>query len=639
MRAPHPRRPAFPRPDGLTLAIVAIALLGAGLVLAREAIHGVALHQDSVQYIGTARNLLAGDGFVRLNGNVYDAWAPLYPLLLAAASFGAFDPLDVAGPLNAVAFGLTVCVAGHWMRQRLASRSLVVWACLAVALAVPLSRAAAAALSEAPFILLATLALFHADAFLRDGGRKALLWAAAFTALACLMRYLGLPLIPAIALLLFVRGGGALRSRARLALGWSLAAIIPVALWMLRNVAVTGNPAGGRVPGPSFVDVAHGGLVDMSRWWVLEPLGRPGDVVQALTGAFLAVLALIALIGFRRRQRASGWFGTVHLLALYAVVYLLFFWASSSVVRAGGSLRYYLPVYVPLVVMVALACDRLLRLARLGMPAARIGSVPLLSAGLLFGMSLWIVYQSPDLARETRRGNPLDADAVARWANADLLQSLRELSLGGTTLSNAPPLLRAYVDARGDYRLIGREYAVAVAAIEAAPPGTHVVWFHRLAGNLRFSYGAPELRGQPGLETVLERRDGVVFRVAGDRANGWRDLARALADETPAAKSFFSLYFVDGALVYDRVPCDRADLRASGFLHVVPADTGDLPDDRRAYGFDNLDFEFSDSGARFAGRCMARAVLPDYAIASVRTGQFNNAGERWRVEIPLGERR
>ena len=631
------RWPALPRPDGLTLAIVAIALLGAGLALAREAVHGTALHLDSVEYIGTARSLLAGDGFVRLDGNVYDAWAPLYPLLLAAASFGAFDPLDVAGPLNVIAFGLTICVVGHWMRRRLASRYLVVWACLAVALAVPLTRVASAALSEAPFILLATLALFHAGEFLRDGKRPALTWAVVFTALACLTRYLGLPLIPAIALLLFARGGGPLRVRARLALGWALAAIVPIALWMLRNVAVTGNPAGGRVPGPSLPEVARRGIEDMSRWWVIEPLGRPGDAALALTGALLIVLALIALIGFRRQPRAPDWFGTAHLLAVYAVAYVLFFWASSSVVRAGGSLRYYLPAYVPLIVMAAVACDRFARFPRARMPAARIGSAPLLAAGLLLAMSLWIAYQAPGLVHEMRRGNPLDADADARWADAAILQPLRELPPVEMTLSNAPSLLRAHLDARGDYRMIAHEYAAAIASIDAAPPGTRVVWFHHLAGNLRFSYGAPDLRGLPGLEAIIERRDGVVFRTTGDGANGWRDLARSLVDETPVARSFFTLYLVDGALVYDRLPCARADMRANGFLHVVPADMGDLPGDRRAYGFDNLDFVFSESGARFGGRCMARVELPDYDVVRVRTGQFNNAGVRWQAVVPLGE--
>ena len=636
---PHPWARAFPRPDGLTLAIVAIALLGVGLVLAREAVQGVALHRDSIEYIGTARNLLAGDGFVRLNGHVYDAWAPLYPVLLAAASFGALDPLDVAGPLNAVAFGLTVCVVGRWMRRRLSSRFLVVWACLAVALAVPLSRAASAALSEAPFILLATLALFHADAFLRDGGRRALAWAAAFTALACLMRYLGLPLIPAIALLLLARGGGPLRGRARLALGWALAAAIPVALWMLRNAAITGNPAGGRAPGPSLAQAAHEGLVDMSRWWVPETVGRPEGAALVLTGAFLGVLALIALAGFRRQPRPSGWFAAVHVLAVYTVAYVLLFWASSSVVRAGGSLRYYLPAYVPIVVMAAVACDQLLRLPRARMPGARIGSVPLLPAGILLVMSLWIAYQVPGLAREMRREHPLDADVAARWADAALLRPLRELPPGEPLLSNAPHLLRAHLDARGDYRMLDREYAAAVASIETVPPGTRVVWFHLRAGNLRFAYGAPELRGLPGLEAAVERRDGIVFRATGDGANGWRDLARALADETPAASAFLSVYLVDGALVYDRSPCAPADTRKPVFLHVVPADTDDLPADRRAYGFDSLDFRFSDSGARFDGRCMARAELPGYGVARVRTGQFSNAGVRWQVEIPLGERR
>ena len=634
---PAPRGRAFPRPDGLTLAIVAIALLGVGLVLAREAVQGVALHLDSVEYIGTARSLLAGDGFVRLNGHVYDAWAPLYPVLLAAASFGAFDPLDVAGPLNAVAFGLTVCVVGRWMRRRLSSRLLVVWACLAVALAVPLSRAASAALSEAPFILLATLALFHADAFLRDGKRPALVWAVALTALVCLMRYIGVALILAVAAMLLVRRGSP-GARVKLAAAYAVPSALPLALWGLWTVLLTGTPGGGRsgvtTPVPETLALA---LETLSGWLFLDTAGAFQVAASALTAALLLLLALRALRLFRADRTSRG--GTALLLAFVVTTYLAVLAASGVFTWVFGWPRLFTPLYVPFVVMAAVACDRFVRFPRARMQGARIAPASLLPAGILLAMSLWIAYQVPGLAREMRRENPLDADVAARWADAALLRPLRELPPGEPLLSNAPHLLRAHLDARGDYRMLDREYAAAVASIEAAPPGTRVVWFHLRAGNLRFAYGAPELRGLPGLEAAVERRDGIVFRATGDGANVWRDLARALADETPAASAFLSVYLVDGVLVYDRSPCAPADARMPVFLHVVPADTDDLPADRRAYGFDNLDFRFSESGARFKGRCMARAELPDYGIARVRTGQFNNAGVRWQVEIPLGERR
>ena len=196
---PSPGRPAGAerlarlRPDRFTLFLIATAAIGAGLVLAREAAWGVSLSWDSVQYVATARNLLEHPlEFIQMGGehqdeNVYRFWPPLYPVLLAAGSFGVFDPLDVAGPLNAVAFGLTVLVAGRWLRRNVRSRFLLVWGCLALMLAAPVAGIAAWAMSEAAFILFALLALFRAEAHLREGKRPALAQAAAFTALACLI--------------------------------------------------------------------------------------------------------------------------------------------------------------------------------------------------------------------------------------------------------------------------------------------------------------------------------------------------------------------------------------------------------------------------------------------------------------------
>ena len=107
----------------------------------------------------------------------------------------------------------------------------------------------------------------------------------------------------------------------------------------------------------------------------------------------------------------------------------------------------------------------------------------------------------------------------------------------------------------------------------------------------------------------------------------------------PIARSSFNLYLTGDDLVYVKEPCDQADTRDRFYLHIVPERADDLPPERRQFGFDNLDFEFFLRGALFAGRCVATVPLPDYAIASVRTGQFGPQGERWSAEFPVGEAR
>ena len=109
----------------------------------------------------------------------------------------------------------------------------------------------------------------------------------------------------------------------------------------------------------------------------------------------------------------------------------------------------------------------------------------------------------------------------------------------------------------------------------------------------------------------------------------------ALASE-PVARSAFNLYLLDGALAYTKERCGQEDTEDRFFLHIVPERAEDLPQERREFGFDNLDFDFFLRGALFAGRCVATVPLPDYAIASIRTGQFvRSEGELWSAEFAV----
>ena len=111
---------------------------------------------------------------------------------------------------------------------------------------------------------------------------------------------------------------------------------------------------------------------------------------------------------------------------------------------------------------------------------------------------------------------------------------------------------------------------------------------------------------------------------------------RAAAGGEPLAQGAFDVHLLDGDLVYVKEPCGQADTEARFFLHIVPDRAGDLPEERRESGFDNLDFRFFLNGAWFDGRCAARVPMPDYPIASIRTGQFSGDGEIWRAEFAVG---
>ena len=132
--------------------------------------------------------------------------------------------------------------------------------------------------------------------------------------------------------------------------------------------------------------------------------------------------------------------------------------------------------------------------------------------------------------------------------------------------------------------------------------------------------------------------DGVHWEAAiaiGDEAPDYAAARREALTGAPLVRSTFDIHRDGRELTYVRDGCTEAEADARFFLHVVPADDGDLPEHRKEYGFDNLDFTLATHGARLAGNCVAVARLPAYPVASVRTGQYDDAGALWTAEFAL----
>ena len=109
----------------------------------------------------------------------------------------------------------------------------------------------------------------------------------------------------------------------------------------------------------------------------------------------------------------------------------------------------------------------------------------------------------------------------------------------------------------------------------------------------------------------------------------------ALASGEPLVRSTYHIHRAGNELTYLRDGCPVEDVGKRFFLHVTPVAAADLPPGRAGIGFDNRDFPF---GARIDGNCIATGGrLPDYPIASIRTGQFSDDGVHWEVEFtPVG---
>ena len=126
-------------------------------------------------------------------------------------------------------------------------------------------------------------------------------------------------------------------------------------------------------------------------------------------------------------------------------------------------------------------------------------------------------------------------------------------------------------------------------------------------------------------------------RLTNDRL---KDIDETIAQAgEPIIRSDFDVYLNDDALIYVKGDCVMSDTDAPFFLALFPVDESDLPAESRQYGFQNLDFGFQGNGIRQNDdRCIAIALLPDYDIARISTGQYiqgvdGSSQHLWKGEI------
>ena len=101
------------------------------------------------------------------------------------------------------------------------------------------------------------------------------------------------------------------------------------------------------------------------------------------------------------------------------------------------------------------------------------------------------------------------------------------------------------------------------------------------------------------------------------------DIRRLVADAgNPIIRSDFDVYLNDRWLIYITERCSAADIDNAFFLALFPADNAHLPESRKPFGSDNLDFNFADYGFGGGERCFAVRDLPEYPIKRIHTGQY-----------------
>lgn len=536
------------RPDRITLLLVALSLLAAGFVLLRAYLSGgLGLNGPCITFIALARNILAGNGLVEILATDAGGLEPfvlrpaLYSFVLVIFSFGVFDPYAVAAPVNAAIVAITVFAAGNYLRRRLESRFVLWSAALAVASSLPLIWIASFAMSDALFALMVALALIQCDKYLDEGKTSALIWAAIFSALAWQTRYIGLALPAAIGLLLLFQPGIELRLRAGRIFVYSLIVALPMALWAAHVLSAVGI-GGRRYPVDySLADVVDNVAVAFAEGYdriLLIPFVElvPG-VIWAGIAVLLALLAgAFAGILWRSRRYAELRRMPIAVFGGFALIYAAAIWgaAFSGITWDGFEVRYFVPIWIPALVVAALILDTMFgmidrgRIAGVVRQGAARGATAALSAILVLSVAAMLTTTALDTSRVKTTG----IGYVSELSALDIIRHIQDNPVDGLMHSNAPFVLYFYTDGKGEYQLIpmsraggyiiddrnagisGNEQLHRWAAGLAG--GEYVVWLNAWYGNDAYDFGPAEMRASPALEPVADLDDGVIFRVKGE---------------------------------------------------------------------------------------------------------------------------
>ena len=503
--------------------VLALALAATSHVLVRTATYGAAVGHDQAALLSTAENLAAGNGLVQFSGKPLRVWPPFYPLALALPIAMGGEPAEVGRWLNAISFGLIVCIAGLWLRANVRSPLLIVGATALVAAAPDLNGLAASLRGDILFALLTLAALTLVATFLRNaGGRRAsrTLWAATLVAaLAALTRHAGVVLIVVAATFLLARPGKR-PVRFAQALAFGALAAAPIVFVALRDnvdarVATDAVSVAPLLRHFRDVFLFWGLPANVPLWW--QCLFWAGIGVGA--SGLLALRWRARSLGRRSGEAPRGrlLFEPIGVFAVFVVAYLGFHlwttWTGANGPSYWNMKRYLAAIYPPLVCLAALCAQRLLPAGKGRALVSRALGAGLAAAALLH-LGVAARANAKETAAALERGYTGASYNCAVWKQSATLNYLRAHPPPAPVFSVDHALLWWHSGssaAEARHQWAGLSLNALVDKLQDRPRPAYFVWVSTFHGHDPAYNQVVHL--MPGWETVARLADGGVYRV------------------------------------------------------------------------------------------------------------------------------
>jgi hypothetical protein len=507
------------------ILLIALAIVGFLLMMYITPL-GIGLVNDSVGYIGSARNILAGDGYSRLVGDYSTRpvtnYPPMFSIVLAFIGLFGLEIVDAAWWLNVLLFSINIVLVSVIARKITANGYFGLATGLIFAISSPFLRAHVYAMTEPLFLLFSFLALWFMVKYIGASNWRWLAVSGLLAGFAFITRYVGVALFATsiFSLLIFQPDW---KKRLKAGIIFLASGFPPVIIWLVRNMIVSENPANrSLIWHPIPLRKIQEGLQNFWGWLLPETFGiiEKFLTIWGIIFALLLILILALIIGLlvlylRRRLPVEkenfilGWvFGLHALVYLGTLVVSMTFVDASPIFEDRILAPFTVCILIGIVVLLAWLWARKVKLVRLG--------VLLLMVILLLSLA----EDSLDTVRDYH------ADGLgfssATWRNSETIQAVNDLPEDLILFSNRitaiyiltdrpafilpSPLNPATNEPRENY-----VQDVAFIRDEVNNQGAVMVvfWYQELIQDPEDRVWMDDLTS--GLPVLLETNDGIIF--------------------------------------------------------------------------------------------------------------------------------
>lgn len=219
------------------IAIILAAVGGAAHILIRTSNYGPELDTDTWDYISVAENLTEGNGFKDYRQRNYVDAGPLYPMLVALFGLIGINPIEAGRFVSIIGFGLIILLVGCWLSRQVKFRFLAVVGSVLIMTSYSLSRLSSTLMTDTLFTLFTLLALFQIQLLIKskDLPLSFLALSALFTGLAITTRYAGISILLTGIVSIFWKATLQKIRRLKCAIIYGSLATIPMGIWTART--------------------------------------------------------------------------------------------------------------------------------------------------------------------------------------------------------------------------------------------------------------------------------------------------------------------------------------------------------------------------------------------------------------------